>query len=104
MGEFFDDVFGGPRIIIRLGLLQRQLEGFVAQRLTDGLEQFGHAFAMLCRQADRFSQPQRPGFHHALGALFAFGLVGGQDNRDVGLAQQGSEVLVLRRHADAGID
>ena len=59
---------------------------------------------MFGRQADRFAKAERPGFHDAGFALTAFSLVGGQNDRQAGLAQQLREGFVVRRDADPRID
>ena len=104
MGKLVENVFSGAALIIGLGLFEGPLEGFWAEDVADGFVKLCHPFAMLGREADGFAKTEAERIEHACLPGAAFGLVGGEHDGKVCLAQQGGEGFVFRGHANAGID
>ena len=109
------DAQGPVRVEIILGIIARGIVpgrllvsvlvfGLIRDEGRERLQQVGRALAMLRRERDGIAEAERIGVDDAVRALLALGLVGQQDHRLAGPADEIGEGLVHRGEAEPGVD
>jgi hypothetical protein len=92
------------RAVRILGILFLDLFFFALHVRAEVLEQIHQALAMFGGEGDRLAEAEGEGFEPASFAAAAFGLVGGDDDGRVLLAEPAGDFLVERGDALASID
>jgi hypothetical protein len=96
----------GIERLVFVVFLTLQARGDVGARFIghQAIIEIAHPLAMFGGERNGFAEAHTPGIGDAALALPAFALVGAQNDRLAGFAEQLGEALVQRRHAFAGVE